>query len=196
MSEDHGIQFGDGLSSEEMRDIENEFSFSFPDDLAEFLSIALPVSDRFPDWRNGARDDLRKWLDVPYAGIVFDVENNNFWLPEWGDRPDNLEQTKQVVRKLIDNAPTLIPIYAHRMIPDRPNHSGNPVFSVHQTDIIYYGCDLRDYFVHEFFSRSGMGVWPIATETTRKIEFWNLERFATRWDDGPNVFDGSPETMR
>ena len=28
--------------------------------------------------------------------------------------------------------------------------AGNPVFSVHQTDIIYYGCDLWDYFLNEF----------------------------------------------
>jgi hypothetical protein len=195
MSEKHGIQFDDGLSTEEIREIENEFSFSFPQDLAEFLNVALPVSDRFPDWRNGSRDDLRTWLDLPCAGILFDVENNDFWLPEWGDRPKNIEQTKQVLRGLIGHAPTLIPIYAHRMIPDRPIQSGNPVFSVHQTDIIYYGCDLRDYFVHEFFSGSEMGVWPIATETIRKIEFWDLDRFATRWENRPNVFDGSSETM-
>jgi hypothetical protein len=36
------------------------------------------------------------------------------------------------------------------MIPDDPHLEGNPVFSVHQADIIYYGHDLEDYLRHEF----------------------------------------------
>ena len=194
MSDERGIQFDDGLSESEIRSIETEFNIIFPADLAEFLMIALPVSDRFPDWRNGSRDDLRSWLDVPYSGILFDVERNDFWLPEWGERPQDPEQIKRTVRGLLANAPNLIPIYAYRMIPDRPNSSGNPVFSVHQTDIIYYGCDLRGYFVNEFFSRSDRDVFPIQTEAIRKIDFWDVERFATRWDRGTNKFDGSQET--
>ena len=196
MTEERGIEFDDGLSNDELRSLEQEFGFTFPTDLAEFLQIGLPVSERFPDWRNGERDDLRSWLDLPRAGIMFDVENNDFWLSEWGVRPTDADAAKTRVTELIQRAPTLIPIYAHRMIPDRPNTIGNPVFSVHQADIIYYGCDLRDYFIHEFFSGSEMGVWPIATESIREIEFWDLDRFATRWDRGPNTFDGSSETMR
>ncbi len=196
MSEERGIQFDDGLSNSEIREIESEFGFSFPTDLTEFLQIGMPVSERFPDWRNGSREDLRLWLDLPCAGILFDVENNDFWLSEWGKRPDELALAKQTVRHHLENAPKLIPIYAHRMIPDRPNARGNPVFSVHQTDIIYYGCDLRDYFIHEFFSGSEMGVWPISIESIRQIEFWDLSKFATRWESGPNFFDGSSNTMR
>ena len=196
MSEERGIRFDDGLSTNELRSVEQEFGFVFPSDLAEFLRVGLPVSDRFPDWRNGARDELRSWLDLPRSGIMFDIENNNFWLPEWGTRPNETDAAKSLVTELIRQAPTLIPIYSHRMIPDRPNTNGNPVFSVHQTDIIYYGCDLRDYFVHEFFSGSEIGLWPIDTESIRKIEFWDLDRFATRWDSGPNTFDGSSEKIR
>ena len=36
------------------------------------------------------------------------------------------------------------------MMPDRPQLNGNPIFSIHQTDMIYYGFDLDDYFRHEF----------------------------------------------
>ena len=79
------------------------------------------------------------------------------------------------------------------MIPDRPNTSGNPVFSVHQTDIIYYGCDLRDYFVHEFFSGSEMGVWPIDTESMREIEFWKLDRFASAGTEAQTLLMALPK---
>ncbi len=46
----------------------------------------------------------------------------------------------------MDKVPKLIPIYSHRYIPSSLNEIGNPVYSVHQTDIIYYGKDLWDYF--------------------------------------------------
>jgi len=32
-----------------------------------------------------------------------------------------------------------------------PRHRRNPVFSVHQTDIIYYGSDLEHYLHKEFY---------------------------------------------
>ena len=68
---------------------------------------------------------------------------------------------------------------------------GNPVFSLHQTDIIYYGVDLRDYLIHEFFAREDVGVWPIP-ETVRRIRFWEVERFlSVRWAAGACVFDNS-----
>ena len=35
------------------------------------------------------------------------------------------------------------------MMPDRPHLNGNPVLSVYQTDIVYYGFDLDDYLRHE-----------------------------------------------
>jgi hypothetical protein len=53
---------------------------------------------------------------------------------------------------------------------------GNPVFSVHQTDIIYYGVDLRDYLIHEFLARENVGVWPIPA-SVRRVPFWDIEQF-------------------
>ncbi len=196
LREEHGIECAEGLSDAELDACEREYGIRFPPDLRDFLKCALPVSDRFPDWRNGSREDLHSWLDLPVEGILFDVQHNGLWLPERGYRPGNLKPAEEYVRKLVANAPKLIPIYAHRMIPDRPYKAGNPVFSVHQTDIIYYGCDLRDYFIHEFFSGSEVGVWPLPDNLLRPIEFWDLNRFATRWERGPNVFDGSRNTMR
>jgi hypothetical protein len=75
----------------------------------------------------------------------------------------------------------------HRMMPDEPREAGNPVFSVHQTDIIYYGFDLLDYLRNEFKLRD-RDPWP---EKVRPIRFWDLERFQTRWDHGPCAFDNS-----
>jgi hypothetical protein len=64
------------------------------------------------------------------------------------------------------------------MLPDRPNLPGNPVLSVHQTDIIYYGFDLEDYFRNEF-GLPNRKPWPAAI---RPIEFWDVQRWQdVRW---------------
>src|SRR5207249_2559582 len=129
-------------------------------DLKAFLQTALPVGENFPDWRSGDESALRAWLDLPRRGILFDIEHNGFWLEEWGPRPQTLDEAKPVANKLIDAAPRLIPIYMHRMMPAEPHLPGNPIFSVHQTDIIYYGMDLRDYLIHEFLAKEDVGVRP------------------------------------
>ena len=195
LKEEREIKFDAGMTDDELDGCEREFGFQFPEDLRAFLKVALPVSERFPNWRNGDREDLKSWLQLPVEGIVFDVQDNGFWLPEWGERPSDPDAAGNLVRQLVNAAPKLVPVYAHRMIPDRPTTAGNPVFSVHQTDIIYFGCDLRDYFLHEFFSGTETGLWPIS-DTIRPIEFWDLERFATRWDDEPYFYDGTRKTLR
>ncbi len=65
-------------------------------------------------------------------------------------------------------APTLIPLIGHRFLPSEPNEAGNPVFSVYQTDIIYYGANLEHYFNNEFrgWSASEDGAY-------RQIPFWS-----------------------
>jgi hypothetical protein len=65
-----------------------------PADHRAFLSAGLPVNSRprsqepgviytHPelclDWRSGNRDALRRLLDWPIDGVLFDIENNGFW---------------------------------------------------------------------------------------------------------------------
>ena len=107
------------------------------------------------------------------SGVLFDVENNDTWLPDWGHRPELMEDAKALVTEHLRKAPRLIPFYAHRMMPDRPHLNGNPVLSVYQTDIIYYGFDLDDYLRHEF-GLPGRKPWP---SKIRLIEFWDPDRW-------------------
>jgi hypothetical protein len=107
------------------------------------------------------------------SGVLFDVENNGTWLPDWGQRPELMEDDKSLVTEHVRRSPRLIPIYGHRMMPDRPHLNGNPVFSIYQTDIIYYGFDLDDYFRHEF-SLPDRRPWP---SKIRLIEFWDPDRW-------------------
>ncbi len=187
--EETGVRFDRGLSDTEISGVEATFRFRFPPDLGAFLRAGLPISQGFPNWRDEPEASLQERLSLPLEGILFDIEHNGFWLAEWGSRPSAINEAKAIVSELVAAAPVLIPIYVHRMIPDRPHDYANPVFSVHQTDIICYGCDLRDYIVHEFLSRPELGVWPVS-DSVKKIEFWNIDRFqAVRWSRGPVIFD-------
>lgn len=112
-------------------------------------------------------------MQLPLEDLLFDVEYNTFWLPQWGEKPVLLEEAKEIVRKVYVQAPRLIPIYSHRFIPERPRETGNPVFSIHQTDIIWYGFDLDDYLRHEF-KLAGRAEWP---SQVKEIGFWDVERW-------------------
>lgn len=181
-----GIDFAPGLSDADVVSIESRFGFRFPPDLCELLQAGLPKGERFPDWRSGSEEQLRDWLDTPRQGIFFDIENNGFWLPEWGPRPKATLEALQLAGRLLAAAPKLIPIFGHRMIPDNPHLDGNPVFSVHQADIIYYGYDIEDYLRHEF-GLSGRKPWP---DNLRPIHFWDIERFQeVCWAKGSRVFN-------
>jgi hypothetical protein len=150
-----GVVFEPGLSDGEVEAVQSTFGFRFPPDLRAFLQTALPLRvatgrSPFPNWRVADPAALWDRLNWPFEGIAFDIEENAFWWKEWGPKPERLEDAKAVARSHVSNAPKLIPVYSHRYLPADPPLAGNPVFSVHQTDIIFYGTDLWHYFRNEF----------------------------------------------
>ncbi|RQP24222.1 SMI1/KNR4 family protein [Piscinibacter terrae] len=167
-----GVNFQLGLSSHEITAAESRFSLAFPEDLREFLMFALPSGERFPNWRDLDDPAIAHALGWPLEGIWFDVQQNAFWLEEWGAKPSDESAAYEVVRQRVAEAPKLIPIMGHRYMPDRPAARGNPVYSVYQTDIIYYGSDLEHYLHNEFYYYFGMPHHQI--DETRSIEFWSL----------------------
>jgi hypothetical protein len=166
--EERGLEFEAGLSDQEIVEVEGRYGFSFPPDLRSLLRTALPASARFPNWRSDSASDLESRLAWPAEGIAFDVENNRFWPPAWGPRPNGLEEALSIARTKVADAPTLVPVYGHRFLPDEPSEAGNPVFSVYQTDIIYYGADLVSYFGAEFRIETNR-----SPATPRPIRFWS-----------------------
>jgi len=163
------IVFADGLSEEELGRIESNFRFAFPPDLRVMLSVALPISKGFPDWRSAEAEDLETMLDWPADGICFDISHNAFWFDGWGDRPLDTDTACSNAREHIADAPVLIPVYRHRYIPAQPSVAGNPVFSVWQSDITYYGRDLTDYLNREFCASDHRA--PVTG--TRRVPFWS-----------------------
>lgn len=149
------IDFEIGLTDNELLQVENTFNIFFPPDLKIFLETELPIGDRFPNWRKAISDkqEYDKIIDKltqPLHGILFDIEHNNFWFEEWGQEPTELNLQIEKAKVLFKIYPKLIPIFGHRFISSLPFEKDNPIYSVHQTDITYYGYNLAAYLSNEF----------------------------------------------
>ena len=164
-----GVVFDRGLSDLEIKDIECRRGFRFPPDLRAFLQHAMPVSRGFPNWRDGSEAELQHLLDWPLEGILFDVENNDFWLPLWGERPEKLALAVSLAGVQVLTAPRLIPVHSRRYIPSEPLAAGNPVFSVYQTDVLRYRFTLGSYLADEF----GLPRSQCCVPRPRRIRFWD-----------------------
>lgn len=167
--QDSGVTLAPGLTAEEIQRVEQEHRFRFPLDLRSFLSCALPVAPRFPDWRTPDSSALLDQLAWPFEGIAFDIESNVFWWEPWGPRPAALSDAIAVAKAAVESAPRLIPVCGHRYLPAEPEMAGNPVFSVYQTDIIHYGDDLRRYLSCEF---GRLDYAEAVRSEARRIRFW------------------------
>jgi hypothetical protein len=162
------LPVGEGLTGNELRRVEREFGFRFNPDHRALLTAGMPIGGRWPDWR-GNRETLRAWLDEPAEGVLFDVEENGFWWPGWGERPPDTAQALAQARVGLKGAPALVPIYGHRFCPALPLF-GLPVLSVVQTDVAIYGQDIVDYLFREFGEHPEE---PKAIGPVLRVPFWS-----------------------
>ena len=154
-----------GYTQAELDAAQEKYDLRFPPDLVDLLRERRPVDGY--DWRS---DDaaIRDRLNWPLEGLLFDVENNALWWPEWGSKPSTEAGRRDVVAAVVAGAPKLIPLISHRYIPAEPHEAGNPVFSVYQADVVYYGANLADYFEREF--GDPRRPLPLAI---KRIRFWS-----------------------
>lgn len=145
------VQIAQGLTDEEFCRIEALFAFTFPPDLKAILQEGLPVGAGFPDWRSGSFKQLRLLLNLPIAGLSYEVACGRFWLKQWGTKPFDAEQAVAIARSALKKAPILIPVYRHCYIPSSPNLAGNPIFFVRQQEVFCCGFDLADFFEKQDF---------------------------------------------
>lgn len=159
-----------GFTQDDLDDAQARYGLRFPPDLVALLRDRR-LDARY-DW-SAECPAIREMLNWPFELLQFDVENG-FWYPDWGERPARKEERDEVLRDALRRAPRLIPIYLHRFLPDSPCEDGNPVFSMHGFDTIYYGDNLSDYLNREF----GMA-WGEPTPGRRHIAFWSdlVDRF-------------------
>ncbi len=165
-----GVELRGGLDRSEITSVQQEFGFEFNPDHAALLRAVLPTGDHWPDWRRDKREDLRSRLEWPTDGVLFDVRCNSFWPASWGPRPAEVEEALDVARRRMALVPVLVPVHSHRFMPAAPAPAMSPVFSVYQTDVVYYGYNLLDYVSHEF---DNLPRDPTARRRMHRIAFWS-----------------------
>jgi len=139
-----------GLSDEQISSIESELGFPLPPDFVYlFQNVIDPGGVLFP-WSDFTKQKYDEMMSRILSGIEFDIEQNKLWLFRWGERPKDLTKALEIARLDFLTWPKLLPIFGHRFLAAEPFRSGNPVFSIIQTDIIYYGANLAHYLLNEF----------------------------------------------
>lgn len=168
-----GVVFTNGMMENEIIEIEELYNVKFPPDLKEFFKFALPISEGFLNWNDKSKININRinnrFLE-PLEGIIFDIEHNEFWMQGWGEKPSDIREAVKLATMYFNNAPKLIPIWYHRYIPSTPSEYGNPIMSVHQTDIIYYGENLLSYLLVEFGFKKRE---DIDFDNIKEIPFWS-----------------------
>ena len=182
-----GVTIAPGLTPTEADRAEGVIGAKFPPDLRAFLSEGLPLGQGFPDWREPNSEVIVHLLGWPFRGITVHafwgetvggrlrwpfrgIVKDAFWLDTWGSRPADLNEARNIARAKVDEAPRLIPVAGYCYIPAEPELPGNPVFSVHDTDIIYYGDDLSTYLRLEF---KRLSYADAVHDSVRRIRFWS-----------------------
>ncbi|CAL0311610.1 unnamed protein product [Lupinus luteus] len=165
----------EGLSDTEFSYLESNFNFSFPPDLRDILQQGLPISPGFPNWRSSSAQQLQILLNLPTLSILRRVSKTRFWHPSWGPRPKDPAHAFDTVRRILREAPPLVPIYQHCYIPSTPNIAGNPVFYVdHDGHVSMVSFDLIGFFREAEFIYEAVDREPVWAATRgRRIDFWS-----------------------
>ncbi|MFI1980748.1 hypothetical protein [Streptomyces wedmorensis] len=120
-------EIGPGPTERELDAVEKRFGFTFSTDHRVFLGAGLPHgSSRWPDWRDGAAQDLEGRLAWPVEGVLFDVERSGFRHRAWPSRPAEKSEALRVARTELESVPQLVPVYGHRYPPGTAGEHGHP----------------------------------------------------------------------
>jgi hypothetical protein len=192
-----GVPLGPGLSNQEIWDIESTHSFVFDVDHRDMLRRGTPQGDGWFDWRSSTKADIETRLAWVPDGVYWDVEHNGFWPKPWGRRPKTAVLRARKAGLKLARVPRLIPLFSNRFIAEGPSEGSAPVFSVIQSDVIYYGDNLPSYIARELDVPK-----EYRTGVNRHIRFWsdlaNNDPRYVDWPDGTprafwnRTFDGVP----
>ncbi|CAN6832271.1 unnamed protein product [Brassica oleracea] len=142
-----GLDVAPGLTNQEISAVESSLGFPFPIDLRSILQTGLPVGTHFPNWRSGStRNNLLLIVNLPLLHISKLVVRNGFWVDSWGTRPGSDAEALSLVKKLMEFAPVLVPVYENFYVPSTtPNLAGNPVFQIDGDGVRVLNCDVAGF---------------------------------------------------
>jgi len=159
-----------GYARDELDCAQEKWNLEFPPDLMEFLLWHRPfrTGEGFFDWIRSSEQEIHQLLAWPFNGFWFDVQHHGVWWADWGPKPEQPALQMLRLKEIFRDVPKLIPIYGRRYLPSLPFESGNPVFSIYQTDIVCFGETLDHWLKVEF-----AGLPPLPGAPKKEISFWS-----------------------
>ncbi|HVX44842.1 MAG TPA: hypothetical protein VHC49_13200 [Mycobacteriales bacterium] len=158
-----GTHWTGGLSDGQVAEVQDRFGVRFAPQQRLFLQtlhsttpwqrgmhyegnqLTTYDSPGFYDWTTD-EEHIRWAQEWPLEGLIASSPEHQYWHRSWGPCPKTIEGRRERVVELAATAPPLIPIFGHRYIVAGEFEQ---VLSIHGTDIIVYGVDLRDYLLNE-----------------------------------------------
>lgn len=164
-----GYKFEKGLSDEDIKIIEKRYNIKFPKSLIEFYKLANPISGDFVNWKDDSEENItknKKLLNAPIDDILFEIEQNNYWVSEW-EEPETIDEKKKKFVEIMKNEPKLIPFFYTRYVVSKEGVDDPGVLSLWGGDVIVLGNNLLDYLdneihekmIHESYYSDYMGKW-------------------------------------
>lgn len=136
--------------------IEKTYGIRFPASLVDWYRDGVPFSiDKewlFPDWLDLSDNniaDIKQRINNPKEWIINDAKKG-LWHDYWGEKPNDLDEAIDKLRKLLDSMPSLIPICSHRYMVCLDGNDDPPIISTVGYDTVLYGSNLKEYLKIEF----------------------------------------------
>jgi len=185
-----GTRWLSGLAEADIAAVETRWGWRFPPEYRLFLS-RLHAPDRplggierdergqlrffstpsFYHWQtdNAAIEDATEAL---VDGLLWEVAQGQTWHPSWGQRPATVATQQVRLQEVMQLAPSLIPIFhRNRYLLAEPCEEGNPVLSIHQSDVIILSANFRDYLIHELLDLiEPTWAWKLTPQITERYQ--------------------------
>lgn len=141
-------KFYEGLSKDEINNLEKLFGFKFPEIYTEMLSsFKCFYRETISFDSNGNEEILTTKKLYNYPNDILETQ----WLVNQVN--EFIDEVKSVIRENgFDDYEIegFIPIYSNRVLVVFKDKKLSPVISIYESDIIIYGNNLKNYFINEF----------------------------------------------
>ncbi|MEJ5048349.1 hypothetical protein WH221_00835 [Chryseobacterium culicis] len=156
-----------GLSEEEIDQVERKYEVSFTSEHREFLKILHAIDKKeiveyeyegeliteecifFYNWLEN-EEEITAQTKYFYKGIWNDViDVNHVWLKSWGIKPKSIDKKKQIFDEWFSKLPQLLPVRDSAYVVSNENLKWNPVIGGSGSGIVIVGWDFRTYLLYE-----------------------------------------------
>lgn len=156
-----------GLSEEQIDQVERKYEVSFTSEHKEFLKILHAIDKKeiveyedegkliaeectfFYNWLENETEIISQ-INSFYKWMWDDIISvNHVWLKSWGIKPKSLERKKEIFDEWFSKLPQLLPVRDSACVVENNNLKLNPVVSVRGSDVVILGWDFRTYLLYE-----------------------------------------------